>query len=186
MEEWRDIPGYEGIYAASNYGRVLSLPRIDCGGRKWQGGILAQNIVKGYYKTGLNHAGKRVLCSVHRLVASAFIPNVDNFPEVNHKDENPLNNCVENLEWCTGVYNRNYGTAITRRAASQSKTMKGRIPHPEMQKPTAKIDKTTGAILATYPSASEAARQCGLLESKICLVCNGKRYTTGGYKWKYI
>lgn len=186
LEEWRDIPGYEGVYAASNLGRILSLPRIDCGGRKWRGGILSQHKVKGYYKSGLHYAGKNILHSVHRLVASAFIPNPTNLPEVNHKDENPLNNKVENLEWCDKIYNRNYGTGPARRSASQSNALKGRVIYPECQKRTAKLSKDTEEIIAIYQSASEAARQCGLFESKISLVCNGLRRTTGGYKWKYI
>ena len=186
IEEWRDIPEYKGVYQASNLGRIMSLPRIDCGGRRWQAKILAQHKVKGYYKTGLHHAGTNRMCSVHRLVASAFLPNPNNYPEVNHKDEDPLNNHVENLEWCDRLYNYYYGTARVRAAATRSIRLKGRIPHPEQQKPVAKISITSGEVLMTYPSASEAARQCGLRESKISLVCNCKRHTTGGYKWKYL
>lgn len=185
-EEWRDIPGYEGAYSASNMGRIMSLPRITYGGRRWKGRILSQQIVKGYYKTSLYGEHDKKLVSVHRLVALAFLPNPNNYPMINHKDENPLNNNVDNLEWCNASYNVNYGTRIAKYAATRSRVSKGIIPHPEMQKPTAKISLATGEILCVYPSASEAARQCGLLESKISLVCNGKRYTTGGYKWQYI
>lgn len=184
-EIWKDIPGFEGVYAASNKGRVRSLPRIDCAGRNRSGKILAQQIVKGYLVVGLNHNKANKQCKVHRLVALAFIPNPSNLPQINHKDENPLNNNVGNLEWCDYLYNRNYGGRNERAAKTQSVRLRGRIPHPEYCKSVYKIDPTTGDILDIFPSASEAARQNGLQESKISSVCNGYRKTTGGYKWRY-
>lgn len=72
--------------------------------------FLKGNIVRGYLVVCLNHKMKLV----HRLVAESFIPNPDNLPQVNHKDENKLNNSVENLEWCDAKYNTNYGTGIQR------------------------------------------------------------------------
>lgn len=184
-EIWKDIPGYEGVYQASNLGRIKSIERIDCGGRHLKGKILSQCVVKGYVKVGLNYAQSNKQCSVHRLVAMAFIPNQNKYSQINHKDENPLNNRVENLEWCDYLYNRNYGHRNEKAAQSQSIKLKGRLVHPEMRKPVVKIDINTLEELERYESASEAARQCGLLESKISLVCNGKRKSTGGYKWKY-
>ena len=114
MEEWRDIEGYEGLYQVSNEGRVKSLERyVD---NRWgtkqfvKGKVLANVKTQGYWYVGLNKNGKYKRYRIHRLVAEAFIPNPNNLLEVNHKDENPDNNTVENLEWCEHFYNINYGT----------------------------------------------------------------------------
>lgn len=129
MEEiWKDIKGYENLYQVSNIGRVKSLERIIINslGRKKtvKERILKQTKHKaGYYRIGLDREGKRKNYLVHRLVAQAFIPNPYNLPECNHKDENPLNNCIENLEWCDHKYNINYGTRTER----ASEKMKGHI-----------------------------------------------------------
>ena len=107
MEIWRDIKGYEGIYQISNKGRVKSLNYRRTGKEK----ILKPGKTKpGYLCISLYKKGEKCKCfSIHRLVAQAFLPNPDNLPIVNHKDENKLNNNVENLEWCNSEYNLNYG-----------------------------------------------------------------------------
>ena len=106
-EVWKDIEGYEGLYQVSNTGQVKSLNYKGRGVVK----LLKQAINhNGYNYVILYKNGKTKHYSVHRLVALAFIPNPDNLPIVNHKDENPSNNNVNNLEWCTIAYNNNYGT----------------------------------------------------------------------------
>ena len=121
MEEevWKDVVGYEGLYQVSNLGRVKSL-----GFDKWhKGRILKQSFdsKRNYLFVGLHKDGKIKQKNVHRLVAETFIPNPDNLPCVNHKDEDKTNNFVfvnkdgsvdlnkSNLEWCTVAYNTNYG-----------------------------------------------------------------------------
>lgn len=100
-EEWRDIKGYEGLYQVSNKGNV----------RHIKFNRLLKPSKSGKYITAiLSKNGKQIGKSVHRLVAETFIPNPNNYPCVNHKDENPHNNSIENLEWCTHSYNINYGT----------------------------------------------------------------------------
>ena len=109
MEIWRDIEGYEGLYQVSNLGRVRSLNYKRTG--------KVQNMKLGTYPNGykmvdLKKNKNRKAHLVHRLVAKAFIPNPnpDQLCEVNHKDEDKTNNCVENLEWCDVKYNSNFGT----------------------------------------------------------------------------
>lgn len=105
MEIWKDIAGYEGLYQVSNLGNVLSLNYLGHGKKQ----LLKQTMTTNGYKKVIlwkNGVGKNY--RVNRLVAAAFIPNPDNLPIVNHKDWNRLNNCADNLEWCTVKYNSNY------------------------------------------------------------------------------
>lgn len=107
MEEWKDIAGYEGLYKISNKGNVYS-----CISNKLMVGSVTKS---GYRQVILKGNGKIKAISIHRAVAQAFIENPNNLPQVNHKDENKLNNCVDNLEWCSCKYNSNYGDAQIRR-----------------------------------------------------------------------
>lgn len=106
LEIWKDIKDYEGLYQVSNMGRVKSLNYHNTKEER----ILKQNIVRGYYQVCFSVNKKRKYYRVNRLVAQAFLPNPNNYPCVNHKDENPKNNIVSNLEWCDVKYNINYGT----------------------------------------------------------------------------
>ena len=128
MEEiWKDIPDYEGCYQVSNLGRDLTLPRVieydhlnGCLNQhtiqRINERILKPRISKstGYVRVELCKNGSHKTCNIHRLVALVFLPNPNNYPEVNHKDEDKTNNALDNLEWCTPEYNKNYGTRNTR------------------------------------------------------------------------
>lgn len=108
-EIWKDVPGFEGAFQVSSFGRVRSLPRIDALGHHRKGILRKQgNVHDGYLQVVLEHNGKKSVYWVHRLVAAAFIPNKNGYPAVNHKDENPSNNRSDNLEWCTARYNNTY------------------------------------------------------------------------------
>ena len=115
MEQWKDIDGYEGLYQVSSEGRIKSLRRY----KKSRGdGIteIGEKLMKlhlnqrGYCQVPLCKDNMVRMFAVHRLVAQAFIPNPDNLPQVNHKNEDKTLNTVENLEWCTNEYNSRYGT----------------------------------------------------------------------------
>lgn len=127
-EIWRDIANYEGRYQISSLGNVkrLAYSYIDT----WGTGRFRQKseiVLKtrpnkfGYKMIDLRLYGQRKRVYVHRLVAQAFIPNPNNLPQVNHKDENKLNNNVDNLEWCTHAYNQQYGTKNQRMVNTRMK-----------------------------------------------------------------
>lgn len=110
MEIWKDIQGYENKYQVSNQGRVRALHYRGTNNIK----LVYIKRRKGYCQVSLWKNSSRKMFLVHRLVAQAFIPNPKNLPQVNHKDENKCNNCVNNLEWCDQAYNNKYGTRLDR------------------------------------------------------------------------
>lgn len=114
MAIWKDIEGYEGLYQVSNEGEVKS---------KRNKIVKIELTYHGYCRVHLWKNGIGKHHSLHRLVAQAFIPNPNNLPQVNHKDEDKTNNHAENLEWCNATYNSNYGTRNQR----VSNTQKGRV-----------------------------------------------------------
>lgn len=121
-EEWVDIKGFEGMYAVSNIGRVKALERTITNGGKVQKRkekILKPNYSQRYLCVILCKEGRTYPKLVHRLVAEAFIPNIENKPIVDHKDTNYRNNAVENLRWVT--QKENCLNPITRKKNSESK-----------------------------------------------------------------
>lgn len=183
-EIWKDIPGYEGIYQASNLGKIKSIERWIEREDGYKNHIL-ERIVKqhitrsdyGYYRVGLHKNGASKTFLVHRLIAATFLPNPDNYPQVNHKNEIITDNRVENLEWCSADYNVHYGTCIERAGLS-------RRNRKDLSKPVSQYTKE-GVFVATYPSSVEAYRQTGICYQTIWRVMNGRGKTAGGYIWKY-
>ena len=121
MEEWKSIPGYEGLYEVSSYGRVRSVDRyvkyLNGMIHLHKGKMLSPGIRSdGYLQVSLCCNGKYKTISIHRLVAQAFLPNPYNLPMINHKDEVKTNNSADNLEWCTVKYNSNYKGVLKRRS----------------------------------------------------------------------
>ena len=184
MEEtWKDILGYEGMYQVSNLGRVRSLDRDIWNGVNYfkkQGRILKQGENhKGYPIVYLSVSQVDKTCSVHRLVAQAFIPNPDNKPQVNHINGNKKDNTVDNLEWCTALENNRH--ALRNGLVSHDNM------HKALRKKVRKIDVNTGEILEEYDSVTEAAKSVSKGRTGcISRVCNKKRKTSYGFKWEYI
>lgn len=154
------INGYENLYSITEDGKVFS--------------NLSNKFMKpghngvGYAKVALRKDGEYHKHYVHRLVAQTYIPNPENLPFVNHKDENPANNCVENLEWCTVLYNNNYGTCRQRGAITKGT-------------PVFCIE-----LNRCFNSSREAERELSIFHSCINDCCKGKAHTAGGYHWKYV
>jgi len=169
MDEWRDIEGWEGLYQVSNKGRVKSLPRK--GSPKTN--ILKDDEVRGGYRSvALCNNTFRKTVSVHRLVATAFIPNSNNLPEVNHIDEDKTNNNDWNLEWCTKLHNRNHGTMTERQRESM---INGKLSKKVIQK------TVDGEIVKIWASTAEAARHGFNNVSRSC----NSHLLVKGFKWEY-
>lgn len=146
IELWKWIAGYEGLYMVSTHGRVKSMDRYiqhpHSGRTFMKGRILSQTTNnKGYKQIRLHKDGKFKGYLVHRLVAQAFIPNPNNYPIINHKDENPNNNHYTNLEYCTYKYNNNYGT----KREKLSKAAKGRTLNEETKRKMSEAKKGENA-----------------------------------------
>ena len=171
QEVWKVYPEYPWI-EASNLGNVRTKDRMitDKNGRKRfvKGRALTQQLNnKGYMYVLLSVNGKNVCLLIHRIVATCFIPNPNGYPEVNHIDNNPTNNTISNLEWCSRQYNEDYKKNFGTTQADISGL------------PVFAVDLKTGKVLR-FKTRMEAARQLGIPEQSICVVANGKQNTAGG------
>ena len=175
-EVWKSPPGYDGLYLVSSFGRVRSLPRMV---RKWRGKSCVLELFegqiltpyetkKGYLSVRLYKDGKSHDFPVHRLVLLTFVPNPENFPQVNHRDEDKKNNRLDNLEWCSAEYNMNYGhcrDTIRRPVAQYTKLM-------EFKK--------------EFDSIISASRETGICATNIWSCAKRKRPSAGGFIWQYV
>lgn len=177
QEIWKDIKfeekghlyNYEGIYQVSNYGRVRTLTHRTRNNHLIKEKFKSLRSDKNGYKiTTLTVNGNAKDFKVHRLVAYMFLKNDNNYPIVNHKDENPTNNHVDNLEWCTYKDNINYGSCVLK-----------------MSKRVNQYDKNNNFV-KTWKSISEAGRDLKIDISSITKCCRGKKKSIGGYKWRYL
>ena len=181
MEEWKPVRNYEGKYMVSNTGEVKSLNYRRTGKERILKGV---DYGEGYLYVNLYKYGKGKQCMIHRLVAMAFIPNPDNLPEVNHKNEDKTDNRVENLEWCSRLYNNTYNG----RAKKAGKKLRGRKQSEEhikkKSKPVFSVNKKSGLIM-WWKSIMEAERCTGINKSSITQCCNGKRKSARNHIWFY-
>ena len=152
----KDIKNYEGLYAVTSCGKVWSYMS-----QKFLEPSADKN---GYLKVNLSKNGKAKNFRVHRLVAEAYIPNPDNLPMINHKDENKTNNCLQNLEWCDAKYNINYGTR-----------------NDKIRKPILQYD-LDGNFIREWKCAADVGEE---VRSNIVHCLKGRYKTACGYIWKY-
>ena len=179
-EEWRDIEGYKGLYQVSNKGRVKSLERTVWNGKGYYKAperILKAGKARGYLRVRLYKDNKAKWECVHRLVATAFIPNPNSLPFVNHKNEVKSDNYVQNLEWCNASYNNSYND----KAKKAGKKLRN---DQRISKSVIGINKVSGLIME-FPSLMEASRQMGIDNGHICACCKGRYKSAGGYYWHY-
>lgn len=177
-EIWKDIDNYEGLYQVSNLGNVKSLNYNHTGNPRL---LKPHESESGYYYVYLRKDKHTTGFRVHRLVASAFVPNPDNKPQVNHINENKKDNRAINLSWMTAKENSNYGTRNRRISTCLSDGRTGRkYGKHSRAKPVycVELDKV-------FSCASEAGDTLHITKSNISRVCNGNGYTAGGYHWYY-
>lgn len=184
QEIWKDIKNYEGLYQISNLGRVKSLKTWI---RQYNNYVEKERLLKpcvnsvGYYIVVLYKDKHKKTFSLHRLIAQAFIPNPNNYPQINHIDGNKKNFNINNLEWCTQSYNMIH--AFKNGLEKPNKPMlnkKGELN--PLSKKVLQYDKNK-TFIKEYESYTKA-----LLETKINHIsdcCNGKLKTAGGFIWKW-
>lgn len=152
----KNIKGYNGEYSITSCGKVWSHK---------SNRFLTPHIDKsGYYNIVLMNNGTQKNHKVHRLVGEAYIPNPDNKPCINHKDENKIHNYISNLEWVTVAENNVYGSRLNK-----------------MEKPVLCVETKN-----IYKSARYAGRTTGISAANIIRCCNRVRITAGGYHWQYV
>lgn len=171
-EIWKDIDGYVGLYQVSSLGRVKNV-RFNR--------FLNDNREYGYARVELFKDGKGKHHSIHRLVATAFVPNPHNLPCVNHKDENKRNNRADNLEWCSHSYNNCYGTRLER----VSKANTGVKKDMSMRNKKVLQYSTDGTFIKEWESITSIGDEYGFSLGNISQCCNGKYKTANGYIWKF-
>lgn len=180
-EEWRPVVGYEGLYVVSSFGRIASMKMALKRGRN---GVFyrQQRLLKpvkmtiGYLAVSLTKNGKVTQEYLHRLVSKAFLPNPNNYPQIDHIDGSRDNNMVTNLKWCTG--SQNVLNPITRIRNSSSKKSK--------QKRREKVVCIrNGNVERIYDSPKQATID-GFDHSCVVAVCNNKQKSHHGCQFVYL
>jgi hypothetical protein len=178
MEIWKDVIGYEGLYRVSNYGKVNSLNYGNHGFSKL---LTPKKNNKGYLWIELRKNGKPKQFLLHRLVAGHFIENPYGYPIINHKDENPLNNHADNLEWCDNSYNVTY--FLARHTRKQRNGCRSGVAYRTFDK-VAQYDMN-GNLIKIWDSCVQIKHVWGKNEHSVRECCLGKRKTAYGFKWAF-
>jgi hypothetical protein len=173
-EIWKDVVGFEGLYIVNCHGEIRSVDhyvKCNTGTRLVRGKTLKPcDRGNGYPFVTMGKDGKQYNMSIHRVIAIAFLPNPDRLPEVNHKDTDPSNYDLSNLEWCDRTYNNNYANRAYKVAQMKKKEIE---------------QIKNGVVVKVWNSLSAIGRECGISTGNISECCNGRRNTAGGYMWKF-
>jgi hypothetical protein len=187
MEIWKDIKGYKGYYQVSNLGQIKSLERIvrtkDNKMVFFPETILKPNkINSGYCQVQLSKDCRSSFL-VHRLVAQAFLSNPHRYQNVNHKDGNKANNCVDNLEYCTQKYNLWHSVNILGNDLKNNN--KDKVWGNNYNSVAVYQYTLDGLFVCGYSSTTEAQAKTGIHRDGIYKVIKGKRVNAGGFIWSY-
>lgn len=165
MEEeiWKNIEGYDGMYRISNLGNVYS--------KHINRNLKPGKTQDGYLYVMLRKDRKQRIHLIHRLIATYFIPNPDNLPVINHKDENKTNNSIDNLEWCTYSYNNTYNGIHEKSVKLISKHIY--------------VYNDNGELVSEYDSTRDAARKLNYSFGCIAMCCNNQLLTYKNLVWSY-
>lgn len=179
MEElWKDIENTDGMYRVSSFGRVIV---HDFRAKGYWSYLTVSTDPLGYKSVNIYYDGLRKKRSIHRLVGEAFLPNPNSLPVINHKDQNPGNNNLDNLEWCSVQYNSTYADAVARRAA--------RITGVYRSNDAVAQYTMEGDFVAVHKSSRDASFALCQSRTKIAeaivQVCRGARNHCFGYQWRY-
>lgn len=181
-EIWKPIDGFEGLYEVSNMGNIKRLQKTITDkyrNRNVKEKIMTPRKSKDYLTICLHRDDDSKECRIHRLVAQAFIPNPENKPQVNHKDGNKQNNCVDNLEWNTQSENMKHAYKLGLKKSST----KGKFG--TLNATSKKVGQydLNGKFIKEWDCIQEVKRKLGLNSGNISSCCHGKRNHVGGYKW---
>ncbi len=186
MEEiWKPVVGYEGLYEVSNFGNIISI-------REWKIRVIRPPIWYWYFILWLSLKNWiRKTTSAHRLVAQAFIPNQNNYPQVNHKNWIKTDNRVENLEWCTCSENIKHAYKIWLKYNTKNCNFiknppwKWRLWKEHNRSKTVLQFSKTWEFIKEWESASDVARYFWITNVSICNCCRGDVESSCGFHWKY-